>query len=81
VRLGHARLVFRPALGQIKLAIDEGVAARRDIAGENADLAVRDLACRPVYCRATPQDAFPCFKNPVSSTTRTASSSARISSA
>jgi hypothetical protein len=26
--------------------IDEGVAARRDIAGENADLAVGDLACR-----------------------------------
>src|SRR5919199_5009117 len=37
------------------------------------------LPADPVYCRATPQEAFPCFRNPVSSTTRTASGSASLS--
>jgi hypothetical protein len=34
-----------------------------------------------VYWRATPHDALPCFKKPVSSITRTASSSLSVSSA
>src|SRR6476659_2993398 len=33
----------------------------------------------PVYCRATPHDDLPCLRKPVSSTTSTASSSARCS--
>src|SRR6201997_3976069 len=35
----------------------------------------------PVYWRATPHEALPCFKKPVSSMTRTASSSPSVSSA
>ena len=54
MRLGHARRIVRPAFGQIQFAVDEGMAARCDIAGENADLAVRDLACR---ARILPRDA------------------------
>ena len=54
MRLGHARRIVRPALGQIQFAVDEGMAARRDIAGEDADLAVRDLARRT---RVLPRDA------------------------
>jgi hypothetical protein len=54
VRLGHARRIVRPALGQIQFAVDEGVTARRDIAGEDADLTVGDLARRT---RLLPRDA------------------------
>ena len=46
MRLGHARFIIGPAFGQIKFAVDEGVAALVDITGENADLAIRDLARR-----------------------------------
>jgi hypothetical protein len=46
MRFRHARVILRPALRQIKLAVDEGMAALRDIAGEDADLAIRDLARR-----------------------------------
>ena len=54
MRLGHARRIVRPALGQIQFAVDERVTARRDIAGEDADLAVGDLARR---ARILPRDA------------------------
>ncbi len=39
------------------------------------------LPAEPVYWRATPHDALPCFKKPVSSMARTAVSSVSISSA
>jgi hypothetical protein len=35
-----------PALGQVKPAIDEGMALGGDVGGEDADLTVGDLACR-----------------------------------
>ena len=54
MRLGHARRIVRPAFGQIQFAVDEGMTARRDIAGEDADLAIRDLARRT---RILPRDA------------------------
>src|SRR6266487_4430982 len=37
------------------------------------------LPAEPVYCRATPHDALPCLRKPVSSITSTASSSAKCS--
>jgi hypothetical protein len=37
------------------------------------------LPAEPVYCRPTPHDVRPCLRNPVSSTTRTASSAAKCS--
>lgn len=46
MRFRHARFIICPALRQIKLAVDEGMATLCDIAGEDADLAVRDLARR-----------------------------------
>jgi hypothetical protein len=42
----HAGWIVRPRLRQIKRPVDEGMAMPRDITGENADLAVRDLARR-----------------------------------
>ncbi len=42
----HARRIICPCLWQIKRPVDEGMAMPRDITGEDADLAVRDLARR-----------------------------------
>ena len=42
----HARRIVRPRFWQIKRPVDEGVTVPRDIAGEDTDLAVRDLARR-----------------------------------
>ena len=42
---------------------------------------VLETLAEPVYWRPTPHDALPCFRKPVSSTTRTASGLARVSSA
>jgi hypothetical protein len=70
MRLGQARLVVRPALRQIEVAIDEGVAATGGVTGETPIWQLAILPAEPVYCRATPQDALPCFRKPVSSTTR-----------
>jgi hypothetical protein len=39
------------------------------------------LPAGPVCCRATPHEALPCFKKPVSSMTRTASGSLSVSNA
>ena len=52
-RLQAGRFVG-PALGQIEGAIDEGMAAARNVGGENADLAICDLARRT---RILPRDA------------------------
>jgi hypothetical protein len=81
MRRRHASGIVRPRLRQIERAVNEGMALPRGIAGEHAIWQLVILPAEPVYCRATPQDALPCFKNPVSSITSTASSSASLSSA
>jgi hypothetical protein len=46
VRRGQAGRGIGPVLGQVKPAIDEGMALVGDIGREDPDLAVRDLPCR-----------------------------------
>ncbi len=46
--------VERPALGQVELAIDQGLAEATGIGQEDANLAVLDAACRP---RVLPRNA------------------------
>jgi hypothetical protein len=46
MRFRHARFIVHPAPRQIKLAVDEGMTALCDTAGEDTDLAVRDFARR-----------------------------------
>ena len=65
----EASRIVRPALRQIERPIDEGMAVTRHVGSKNTDLTVRNLPAEPVYCRATPHDALPCLRNPVSSIT------------
>jgi len=46
VDLGQAIRVARPVLGQVEPAVDEGVTLGGGVGGEDADLAVGDLARR-----------------------------------
>ena len=46
MRRRHAGRIVRPGLRQIQRPVDEGVAVARHIGGEDADLAVGDLARR-----------------------------------
>ena len=69
--LGPAPRVVDPFPRQIQGTVDERGTILRGIGQEDADLAVHGVPAVPVYWRATPQDFFPFFRKPVSSTMRT----------
>ena len=85
VRRGPAHRVVRPGFRQVKRTVDEGMTLAGDISGKYPDLAVGDLARRAGVLPADPArglallEVLPCFRNPVSSTTKTASGSASVS--
>ena len=54
-------------------------APRRNVGSETPIWQFVIFPAEPVYCRATPHDALPCLRKPVSSITSTASSSAKCS--
>src|ERR1700692_3101848 len=70
--------IVGPFLWKIQRAIDERMAMTRNVA-KTPIWQVVILPAEPVYCGATPHDALPCLRKPVSSITRTASSSAKCS--
>src|SRR6201989_2553168 len=78
VRRCHALGIVCPFFRQIKSPVDEGMAMARHANTPIWQLVI--LPAEPVYCSATPHEALPCFKKPVSSMTSTASSSAKLSS-
>ena len=56
MRPGHARRIVCPAFGQIHFAVNEGMTVWRDMAGEDANLAIRDLARRTGILRRKAAD-------------------------
>src|SRR5271169_2406109 len=76
--LGRLMLMFAAGL-EINLPLFRKAQARSITFGVITTIV--PLVLEPVYWRATPHDALPCFKKPVSSMTRTAPSSASVSSA
>jgi hypothetical protein len=68
-------------LGQIEFAINQRMTPTAHIGKENPDLTILDPAGRAEYCRATPTERAPFFKNPVSSTTSTPDGFPRASTA
>ena len=73
----------RPStLSADKASGDEQVVARtQQASSQSGNSSSAILPAEPVYWRATPRDALPCFKKPVSSMTTTASLSASVSRA
>lgn len=76
---GPAHIVFRPGLRQIQPPINQCVAEAAGVTEKHAALTILsevEGSIRPAvpdYCRATPTECSPFFKNPVSSTTSTPS--------
>lgn len=79
MRFAPPRVVFRPALGQIKATVDQCLAKAVGVGQEHADLRIFDPPAVPEYCRATPTKCSPFFMKPVSSTASTPSGSASAS--
>src|SRR6476620_3051305 len=69
--------IVGPLLRKIQRAIDERMTVARNAKTPIWQLVI--FPAEPVYCRATPHDALPCLRKPVSSITSTASSSAKCS--
>jgi hypothetical protein len=71
----QAALVSCPGAGQVELPVDQRVALRRRVGQEDAELAVRDLACGARVLPLHPGRAGPFLLEPVSSPIRTPSGS------
>src|SRR6201996_8087778 len=71
--------IVGPFLRKIQRAIDERMTVARHVGGEDADLAVRDLAGGTSVLPRHPARRLALLEKPVSSITSTASSSAKCS--